>query len=689
MSGATIQEQAPERAGTGRSAVRREIQAVRALAVAGVVAFHLWPESVSGGYVGVDVFFVVSGFLITAHLLKEAQRSGTVILRQFWARRIRRLLPAAFLTIALTVAAVVLVVPRSFWPNFMKEAIASTLYFENWSLAADSVDYLAAENAASPFQHYWSLAVEEQFYLVWPLVVLAVVLLATPASLRRGLTIAMAVIAAASLGYGIWATVATPSVAYFSSFTRAWQFAAGALLALTLGSRVVPKRWSTLTSLGAFVMIVAAMLLYDGGTPFPGYAALLPVVGGALAIAAGMPSWRPAHVVASDPRVQWLGDVSYSAYLLHFPPIIILPYVTGHELTVLEKLAILVATLVGAGLMKRFVEDRFRVQGPLVRTWPTFAVVLAVMVLLVGGALGPRGAATGSGVDTQRVLNNATQIELDCVGFAAVDPATAEQCTEVHLADVVPDRLTVADDVPVVYDDECRTSPTSADLKMCTFGDKTSDTVAVLVGDSHAAQWFPAVQSLAIERGWRLEVFYKAACSFSEAAAAMTEDHTRDSCVEWNSEVMDQLAVIAPSYVFTSAVAGHEFANANGEVDGEVAIAGYANRWSEIGAQGASVIVFVDTPQMTNETVACVAASEGPEPDCATDRSYALGRPDHLTPAAARVADVTLIDINDYLCTSELCPAVMGSVVAYRDTSSHMTKTFTESLTPFVDRSVE
>ena len=219
-----------------RSGVRPEIQGLRALAVVLVVVFHLWPYRLHGGYVGVDVFFVISGDPITSHLAREVEQTGRLRVGRFWARRIRRLLPASLLVLAVSAVTILIWVPQSYWQQFMREIVASAIYVQNWALAADSVDYLAATNVASPAQHFWSLSVEEQFYVAWPLLLVAAVWLAARFghwSRRSAIIVMLAVIGAASLAYSVIFTTSNPSVAYFSTATRAWEFAAGGPLGIS------------------------------------------------------------------------------------------------------------------------------------------------------------------------------------------------------------------------------------------------------------------------------------------------------------------------------------------------------------------------------------------------------------------------------------------------------------------------
>ena len=265
--------------------MRQEIQGLRAVAVLLVVLFHLWPHQVPGGYIGVDVFFVISGYLITSHILREVDRTGSVSLAGFWARRLRRLLPASYVVLLVTAVAVLVFVPRLMWQQFFGEILAASLYVENWTLAVNSVDYLAADNAPSPAQHYWTLSAEEQFYLIWPLLVLLGLWLAKLGLARRShrgdkpdhrQAVVFGVLAAttaASLAYSLWVTATDPAWAYFVTPARAWEFGAGALLAFAPQAVRRPYARAGLGWLALVGLLVCA-LVFDESTPMPGTAAL-------------------------------------------------------------------------------------------------------------------------------------------------------------------------------------------------------------------------------------------------------------------------------------------------------------------------------------------------------------------------------------------------------------------------------
>ena len=297
---------------------RPDIQGLRAVAVIAVLLFHVWPDVVPGGFIGVDVFFVISGFLITGLLLREIESSGSISLLRFYERRVRRLLPAAVFVL-LVVALATPLLPEVRWAETAVAIAASALYVENWHLAWLAVDYFGAEEPASPVQHYWSLSIEEQFYVVWPLVMIGVASFAlhTAHDLRKCLFIALAGISAGSLAASIALTDATPETAYFITHTRIWELGLGGLLAFA-----PPLAWSRrgneLARAAGIAAILIACFAFSPGTAFPGFAAILPTAGAALMILAGPANggWSTERLLALRP-MQYLGDTSYSIYLWH------------------------------------------------------------------------------------------------------------------------------------------------------------------------------------------------------------------------------------------------------------------------------------------------------------------------------------------------------------------------------------
>lgn len=385
------------------TALRPEIQALRAIAVLLVLAYHLWESRVGAGYIGVDIFFVISGFLITGQLLKEVERTGTIRLLDFWARRIRRLLPAAYLVLIVTIAAVMLILPPSMWRPTLIESAASALYVENWASIARHLGFLPWIDYGLPVEHFWTLSVEEQFYLVWPLLILGALALAglsrrnVKASSRGRLQVIAIVLACAfvlSFLYSLWLTLQHPLHAIRSTPSAAWEFAAGGLLALlprlsdvAVSARARKAIHLLLSWLGLALILVAAVSPELLPHPAPG--ATVPVVGAAMFIwAESSRSWASPTRYGALPPVQFVGDVSYGIYLWHQPIYILILLGTGENVRSVGALGVVVASIVLGWLSKRYVEDPFRTSAywkPLPRTYG-FALVGMLVIVAMASA---------------------------------------------------------------------------------------------------------------------------------------------------------------------------------------------------------------------------------------------------------------------------------------------------------------
>ena len=527
---------------------RLDIQALRAVAVSLVLLFHLWPERMSGGYVGVDIFFVISGFLITSHLLGAPPRSFRDV-GAFWGRRIRRLLPAAFVVIAATAVAGWVLLPESQWRSLARDAVASAAYVENWNLAGSATDYLGAESAASPFQQFWSLSVEEQFYVAWPLLVAgaAVVAARRAVSVTRAVACVVGVVFVASLGASVLVTSSNPAAAYFVTHTRMWELALGGVLAVAVVARPRWFAWpATVRAVVAWIALAAmgwSAFTFTAATPFPGVVALVPTLATAAFMAARSESgrWSPERVMRVAP-VQYLGDVSYSVYLWHWPIIVMLPYVLGEWLSWPVKVGVIAATVAIAGASKTWIEDppqrSRRLRSP---QWSAAIALGGVVGVLVLG--GSQFAVAVSRENTAAsVLAAALEGDASCVGAGVMVPG-ASCAGGPHGAELLTTPAQAAEDRPAPYADDCWVSSPFAGRKTCTYGETANPTARIaLVGNSHAGHWLPALQVLAKERGWQITTFLVSECfpvdmpqKFSKAGAA-------DGCREWTRWALQQTA---------------------------------------------------------------------------------------------------------------------------------------------------
>jgi peptidoglycan/LPS O-acetylase OafA/YrhL len=715
---------------------RLDIQGLRAIAVTLVLAFHLWPELVTGGYVGVDAFFVISGFLITAHLLEHPPRRTRDLL-EFWGRRIRRLLPAALLVLAATALASRLLAPETRWAATAGEIIASALYVQNWALAGSSVDYLAAEEPPTPVQHYWSLSVEEQFYVVWPVLLLAAFWAIRRWNLRAAATarLVMLVVAVGSLLYSVSATAAEPASAYFVTPTRMWELAIGGCIA-TLppipawagsGGRRAWALASDGLAWAGIAMVLLAGVAFTPETPFPGSAALLPVLGTGLAIlAASEGRWSPTRILRWRP-IQHIGDTSYSIYLWHWPLIVLWPDVFD-EITPLGAAAIIALTLGLATLSKVYVEDavRFRPSFQPVRVTFRLAVVGMLVVSLMGGAQlfeatvrldqalataagdpgddgdpgdesgtpgVPAGATATPGTDTGDATP-APDASDPAVGSPGIQTCTGaasivrgfDACPQDPAGKMVPSPIAAATDRSDAYPDGCFNYAPFGSRRTCTYGN--GPIKVALVGNSHAGQWLPAMQALAKRNGWTVTTYIASQCNVTDAALEFYSAAKTQGCLDWGQWVMSRTRGDAYDLVVISERQSVPTDNDGWDGTRAVAEAGftaYLRRWSDAGT---NVAVLQDTPY-PGKTLGSV-------PDClarhAKNQLACAGTPDSWRPMdplfsaalATPMPGITPIDARRFLCTDTICPAVIGTLIAYFD-ASHMTATYARSIAPYIE----
>lgn len=671
-----------------RTNFRLDIQGLRAIAVGLVVIYHLLPQSITGGFIGVDVFFVISGYLITSHLIKHPPRKPADF-GNFWLRRIKRLIPASMLVLFTTVIAVRILTPESFWRDNTLQAIASAFYSQNWFLLATSVDYLAEDNAPTAVQHYWSLAVEEQFYLLWPLCIAALWWFAVRKKLipKRFVLVGVSLIVALSCAYSIYLTSVEPGVAYFSTFTRAWELAMGALVALVPAPR---DRFSS-SPAGAAVAwiglagIMGAGIAYDSATPFPGYHAALPVMGTALLIwIAATSRFSPTAMLGSRP-FQFLGDHSYSIYLWHWPIIVLLPFVSG-PLGAMDLVAAALATLLLSMLTKKYVEDAFRRTLDVSRLVTPLRFLVAATACVALAAAGVAGEAQKREETASVSLEAALNGEVPCFGAAVLSDKSGE-CQDKEDQELILSPALAKADKSAAYADDCWSNAPFEEKPTCTYG--TGKKQVALVGNSHAGHWLPALEKMAAEKDWTITTFLVSRCNPTAATLKFDAENKSQGCADYGKWVLDQTAQGQFDLIVTSErqsvpVAGHSMSTTKAPArDGYEK---YLDQWT---AADTPIVVIRDTPYpgATLQNIPdCVATARDANAQC-SGSSDKWEWMDPLADEAKQGAhdNVAVIDPTKYFCQDGTCPAVIGGVVVYFD-ASHITATYAETLTPLLEK---
>ena len=658
------------------------VQGLRAIAVLLVVLYHFWPGRLPGGYVGVDVFFVISGFLITGHLMREIDATGGVRLAQFWARRARRLLPASLLVLLFCALCVMspYLMPTSALPGEVREILASTFYVENWYLALNSADYLNHAGSPTTVQHYWSLSLEEQFYVMWPLLMLLAAWIAVKwarGRRRQVVVLTLGIVSIASFVFCVVFTLTNPAPAYFVTFGRMWEFGLGAMIALVPALRVRNAWASFVLGWGGILALVYTAFRFDAQTPFPGYAALLPALGAAAIIAASNADrwWYPTRILSVRPA-QFVGDISYSLYLWHWPLIIIAPSVPFWGLSIYHRVALLAICFVLAWLTKRFVEDPVRRWKALTRrpARVTLWASLAAMVVVAGTA----GAAWAVNAPAyQRGVEAIQELRADppaCFGAASVlDPS----CADTDFGDtILPAPGFAGVDQPA--DEQCFMQLNDARAYECEFGSDAADAPRIaLIGDSHAYQLLSTFQRMADENGWHLITFFKGACPWNTTPISSAGAFGA-ACGEWREAVGEKLADLDLDAVFTASLATTPFSSAGYDSSFDAAVTGYRNAWKQFTDRGIPVVTVVDNPTWETDPNKCLRTRDAAE--CTGARAEVLHE-DPVKTAATGTEGVSLLDFTDVYCDDTTCFPVVGGANIYRD-QDHLTVTFVDTLAP-------
>ncbi len=638
----------------GHAGFRPDIQGLRAIAVLAVVLYHAHMPGLPGGFVGVDIFFVISGYLICGLLHRELATTGRIDLARFWMRRSRRLLPNACLTLLAVLFATAVLRPGYTFPEVAKGVAAAALYYANVYFAARDVDYFADDAHPSPVLHFWSLSVEEQFYIAWPLLlVLAVALFRRNAV--RGAVWLIGAVWVLSFISSIIAVRFNQPLAFYHSEMRAWQLATGGLLAMfepALAS--VPDRWRVVVGWLGALGLFACLMLFNESMTYPGFWALLPTVAtaGVLAVPRRAHDWNSPATLLGLPPMGWIGDRSYSLYLWHWP-VLVFAASRYPNASFATPIALgLAAALAWASY--RWVEAPIR-DGRLnlEPNWRGFAMAAAaVAVVLLGSNLlakpyWHRSSATLALEHTLRL--------------AAADRGRNVQ-------------------------QRCNRLFDQADQPLCAFGDVNASRTAVLFGDSHAAQWFEAVDKVAKANGWRLLAWTKSACPAAEISIWHKKLRARFvTCEQWRQNVLARLTgaerpqkVFIASFVETTGSVwdvstGTILARPEGE---RVWRDGFASAIRRLQAAGVEPIVIADTPQANAQFVDCMVLGGGSSCDRPRDQAVPASRPDV---DAATMTSAAVIDLTDRICGRDICSVQHDGMIVYRD-RHHLTARFAASL---------
>jgi peptidoglycan/LPS O-acetylase OafA/YrhL len=666
---------------------------LRALAVVLVLLYHAQVPGISGGYVGVDVFFVLSGFLITGILLRERAATGRISLTNFYARRARRILPASALVLLVTVAVSAIVLPPLRMADIAQDAAAAGFYVSNIRFGIQATDYLQSQLPPSPLQHYWSLGVEEQFYVFWP----AIVLLVTRggAALGRRVGLAALLISGVSFAASLWLTSANGPWAFFSLPTRAWELGIGAMLAVA-GTRLalVPVRVAVVMGWVGLSAIALSGVLLNPGTPFPGTAALLPTVGAGLVIAGGVrQSAFAAGRLLGMAAPRYIGRISYSLYLWHWPLIVIPTAAVGATLPLPARLGLMGLAFVLAAASQRWVEEPIR-RGRVVGTRPirnlAMAAGLSAVVAASSFGVAAVSAATLGSSSPNPVADTVALNQI--IGRAEVVSNNGAALGDLPVAVDGPVPAAVdppfsdVQKLPDPYADGCQVTDSVVDPRSCIYGDVHGVHVLVLFGDSHADNWWPPLELLARQSGWQLVTYLKSGCSPADLYQPRSgADRIYTECVAWRETALAQIASLHPDLVVVSGRTRTALVQSDNTPISDAEAAGVwqdglTRTLQRLSTSADRVVMLGDTPNSQLWVPICLSGHRDSILACATPVTTAVSSSWRAaTAAAASAAGVSFLDPTVWVCPSSPCPPVVANFVIFRD-NQHMTAVFASAL---------
>ncbi|AQA06713.1 acyltransferase [Mycobacterium sp. MS1601] len=692
---------------------RPDIEGLRAVAVLAVVLFHAQIPGLDGGFVGVDIFFVISGFLITGLLWRETSTTGTVRLRNFYGARARRLLPAAALVGIITLITSAILLPPLQARSAVGDGIASALYVSNYRFILQGVDYSAPTITPSPFQHYWSLGVEEQFYFVWP-----VLMIVTAWWIRRRrrqpndqgshsprpYLVVLTLVAVTSFSLSLLASYWAPFVAFFSLPTRAWQLAIGGLIALTATQwHRLPRHTAITLGWTGLTVIALACTQLNETTLYPGIAALLPTLGTALVIGAGcaLPTHGCGQLLGLSP-MRTLGRLSYSWYLWHWPILILTPLLVGHPLNLPSRCAAAVLSLALAALTLHHVENPLRF-APTIRTSARRSLELGALATAGAVAVGvvllvAVPAPVGRGTPRTPVTLAAAPVPAGA-GTAAYDAAVEWAFAQVHSAveasadlGAVPSNLQppLADasaELNDVYLNGCLRSAWQIEQPDCASGDLDSSTTVTVVGDSNSAMWNPAFRALAELRGWRLQMMGKAGCPLMDLPTRSPQLHREyTECSQWRTEVLTRLRAEPPELVVVGMWRqyGYDGYPAGFTAYDRAWLAGLTELVHQLRTTGAQVLVLGPVPDPQSIVPICLSGHLDNATACAPTRSTAVNHTGITAEnTATTAAGGHYADLTNLFCTNDTCPVIIGNTLVYLD-RNHLTTEYARLLAPAI-----
>lgn len=619
---------------------RNDIQGLRAVGAIIIMVFHIWFNKVSGG---VDVFFVVSGYLMTGIILKGYFIKGTISTLPFWGGIIKRVAPSAYVVLGATLVVSYLITSPLIIYSVIHEIIASALHIENLWLIRLSVDYLSSGRLPSPVQQFWALSIQIQFYIVFPFIIIFLAYLSKKKQTSAPLFLGVTAIILASLIYAVIAVQDNPAMSYFSPLSRIWEFFFGALSFLIV-SNIKKIKYRSLLGVLGIALIVGGAIFIPTGAAFSGVVSLIPVLGATFIILSGAGGNGVINKALANKFLVFLGGISFTVYLWHWPILIFYRDYFGHEsVSVLHGLAIILVSVILAYLTSKKIESPFR-KIPREKVLINFSIGILFFIPIAVAAFAFRYEVLSTTENTIAKLESKPVVPYSGDSIYVEDEAFEPERSRL---------MTIKQRVPAPYENGCNQSATGTEVTTCSYGDLESDREIVLVGGSHAVQWVTALDEIGKNNDFKIISMTKAHCPLGVV------EGSNESCHEWNKRALTEIIDINPDAIITNST--------RTSIDeAEFVPESYVDSWETIAANGINVIGIRDNPRFVFDVPECLYRNRNAMDveACSIDREDALLATD---PAIGHKDIIESIDMSDMLCTTDTCLTSFSGKIMYRD----------------------
>ncbi|MFC8304075.1 acyltransferase family protein [Specibacter sp. NPDC057265] len=679
MTEVTVQQ--PNKAGRGSTASKRagdalqprkyrsEVQGLRALAVLMVVSYHVWFGRISGG---VDVFLLISAFLLTGQFARKMESGRPLELLKYWTRLFKRLLPMIAVTLLITLGAAYFFLPESTWMSLFDQTWASLFYYQNWHLAAEAVDYYAADHSsASPLQHFWSLSIQGQIFILWPIIFAVTAFLSQVFRLKakRLLIWMFCGIFLISLVFSIITTQNNQLFAYFDTRARLWEFALGSIVALILPSLRLGRMVRLFLGWLGVVAMISCGLILQVGQQFPGYMALWPTLAAACVIAAGQTGSKFGvdRLLSAKPLVK-LGDSSYALYLFHWPVLVIFLVTSGRDQAGPKAgLAIILLSIIAAWALTKYVDDPLRRHAWFAEKSSRSLIVILACIVSVAVPVTAWQAHINN--LNESLLANASK---NNPGAASLWPGYVDNSNPD--APLLPLFANIHADWPV-FPEPC-IADEEENINLCTNGNDGGEKSVVILGSSHAHVLNTPILEMAEDYNWNVTSMTMGYCPLGlDPAAGLTE-----ACVAFNQEKFKEVLDLKPDLVVTTSTRTSALPEVAEQLDSS-----WVEEAAALNAAGIQVLAFRDTPRFMQSVPECLENNPNDYAQCSTPTNEIYPAVSPTDPPPPVLGKTSFIDLTSSFCSETSCPAVIGNVVVYKD-DNHVTATYMKTLRPIFER---